>query len=215
MEEKLKDLRLDYGRDRLEISDLQTDPIIQFKDWFELALHTEGEIEPNAMVLSTVDADGLPSSRVVLLKDIIDGHLVFYTNYLSKKGSDIAETGHVSVVFWWRLLQRQVRVQGVAKKLDSKYADIYFNTRPVGSRIGAIVSPQSQVIASRDLLDEAVRREEEKVESGTMPKRPNHWGGYQIEPQSFEFWQGRSNRLHDRFRYDRKPGSWSIVRLAP
>ncbi len=215
MEEKLKDLRLDYGRDLLDISDLQTDPIIQFKDWFELALHTEGEIEPNGMVLSTVDAQGLLSSRVVLLKDIIDGHLVFYTNYQSKKGIDIAETGHVSVVFWWRMLQRQVRVQGLATKLDAKYADIYFNTRPIGSRIGAVVSPQSQVIESRELLDEAVAREEAKVKAGEMPRRPEHWGGYQIKPQYFEFWQGRTSRLHDRFRYTKQGSSWSIDRLAP
>jgi pyridoxamine 5'-phosphate oxidase len=211
----LKDLRQDYGEAFLEVSDLQTNPVLQLQLWLSQALETEGEIEPNAMTLATVDAFGQPSARIVLLKEILDGELIYFTNYHSRKGRELASNPRCSVVFWWRKLFKQVRVEGIVRKVPSQYSRDYFQSRPVGSQLGAIVSPQSEVIASRQVLEKALLEEEKKLVPGSLPEKPDHWGGYAIKPHLFEFWQGHTNRLHDRFQYRQQEGGWIVERLAP
>lgn len=215
MTKPLKDFREDYGFKEFEIASLESDPVEQLKNWLNAAIHIPDEVEPNAMTLATVDSEGQPSARIVLLKDILDGGLVFFTNYLSSKGNELAQNAKCSVVFWWRKLHRQVRVEGTAEKVDGAYSTTYFHSRPIGNQLGAIVSPQSQVIPSREVLDQAIDALEKELQPGEMPKRPEHWGGYRIIPHRFEFWQGHSNRLHDRFQYRKENGSWTIERLAP
>lgn len=211
----LKDFREDYGFKDFDMASLDPDPIEQLQRWLDAALHTEGEIEPNAMTLATVDHRGQPMARIVLLKDIRDGGLVFFTNYLSSKGHELAHNSRCSVVFWWRLSHRQVRVEGIAEKVDGAYATKYFHSRPLGNQIGAIVSPQSQVIPNREVLDRAMEAIEQQLKPGDLPAKPDHWGGYRIVPHRLEFWQGHSNRLHDRFQYRKENGAWIIERLAP
>jgi pyridoxamine 5'-phosphate oxidase len=154
-------------------------------------------------------------ARIVLLKDILDGGLVFFTNYLSSKGHELDHNSRCAAVFWWRLSHRQVRIEGVAEKVDQDYATKYFHSRPLGNQLGAIVSPQSQVIPSREVLDQAIKAIEDQLKPGELPAKPDHWGGYRIIPHRFEFWQGHSNRLHDRFQYRMENGTWIIERLAP
>jgi pyridoxamine 5'-phosphate oxidase len=211
----LKDLREDYGFRDFDISSLPPDPVEQLRRWLDAAMHTEGEIEPNAMTLATVDSQGQPRARIVLLKDILDGDLVFFTNYQSSKGQELAYNNRCSVVFWWRLLHRQVRVQGEVIKADGDYSTRYFHSRPLGNQLGAIVSPQSQVIPNREVLDQAIAAIESELKPGQLPERPDHWGGYRIRPHYFEFWQGHTNRLHDRFQYRLEDHGWVIERLAP
>lgn len=211
----LKDLRQDYGFKDFDEHSLDPDPIVQLKHWLDSAVHMPDEIEPNAMTLATVDSSGQPMARIVLLKDILDDGLVFFTNYNSAKGSELLQNAKCSVVFWWRLMHRQIRVEGVAEKVDGEYSTRYFHSRPLGNQLGAIVSPQSQVIPSRKILDEAIDALEKELKPGEMPKKPDHWGGYRIIPHRFEFWQGHSNRLHDRFQYRKEENVWLIERLAP
>lgn len=211
----LKDFREDYGFKDFDISSLAPDPLDQLQRWLDTAMHTIGEVEPNAMTLATVDEHGQPMARVVLLKDIMEGELVFFTNYLSNKGRELAHNNRCSVVFWWRLLHRQVRVEGEVEKVDSEYSTHYFHSRPIGNQLGAIVSPQSQVIPNREVLDQAIAAVEKELKPGQNLERPDHWGGYRIKPQRFEFWQGHSNRLHDRFQYRKENETWIIERLAP
>ncbi len=188
------------------------DPFRQFTKWFGDAVET-GVPEPDAMFLATVNKEGKPSGRVVLLKEFSEKGFVFFTNYNSRKGSDISVNPLVALVFHWKELERQVRITGRATKVNRSESDRYFSSRPLGSRVSAIVSPQSMIIPGKEMLEQKM---EQIISSGEMDvKRPEHWGGYRIKPDSFEFWQGREHRLHDRFRFCRFRGKWKIERLAP
>lgn len=196
----------------MSIPDSADDPIEQFDRWFGEAIVAEVE-EPNAMVVSTVSPSGAPSSRTVLLKSFDADGFVFYTNYESRKGRDIDGEPRVSVLFVWLPLHRQIRIDGTAHRVSESESGAYFASRPVDAQIGALASPQSTVIPSRRWLEDRV---EELRASTPLPiARPATWGGYRVEPSSFEFWQGRPNRLHDRIRFEPSESGWSKVRLAP
>lgn len=210
----LSNIRTDYKKAALRKNEVAADPFLQFKKWFEEVLHSKVE-EPNAMTLATADRNLKPSARIVLLKGIDDKGFYFYTNYDSRKGKELAENPRAALVFFWKELERQVRVEGLVKKATAKQSDAYFLSRPKGSQTGAWASPQSQVIDTRDVLEEKVKAVEEQFK-GQPLHRPDFWGGYCLEPEYMEFWQGRSNRLHDRIIYIRKkPDHWQIKRLAP
>lgn len=206
------ELRRNYDRDVLLEGEAAPDPMAQFQLWFEAAL--AGEIyEPNAMTLATVSADGQPSARMVLLKGFDAEGFVFYTNRESRKAVDLGDNPRAALLFWWDRLHRQVRIEGGVEPVDALEADAYFASRPHGSRIGALASPQSRVIDGRAALEaqvaELTTRHPEDV------PRPPHWGGYRLRPSEFEFWQGRPSRLHDRLRYRPDGERWRIERLAP
>lgn len=209
----LRDIRTNYQKYELTESSIQKNPITQLTKWLEEAVK-ENVQEPTAMVLSTIDSVGNPESRVVLLKDINTGGLVFYTNYESKKGWQIETNKHVSVVFFWPELERQVRIKGTAEKISTEDSEAYFLSRPADSQLGAWASPQSQAIESRNVLEENYRYYQEYFKNNKITKPP-HWGGFRIHPSYFEFWQGRSNRLHDRLEFILAEDSWQINRLAP
>ena len=213
--DKLPDLRNDYDKKTLQKTDLHTDPVIQFENWLAEALQYENEIEANAMVLATTNSQNRPSARVVLLKDISDDGFIFFTNYHSRKARELEFNPFGSLVFWWRSLQRQVRIEGKLKKVDSKISENYFKSRPLQSQIGASISPQSSVIPNRHFLSDQFIDLEKEIKEGKILKRPEFWGGYALIPDQFEFWQGRQNRLHDRFQYRLKDQTWIIERLAP
>lgn len=210
---ELPDMRRDYRQGTLDESSLIADPMKQFELWFEEANNSE-VMEANAMVLATV-ADKRPSQRVVLLKGIDAEGFHFYTNYQSKKAREMSENPFASLCFFWDRMERQVRIEGTVKKVSPETSDIYFQSRGRGSRIGAWASPQSEVITNREVLEEAVKRIEEKFAGEEKFPKPNHWGGYCLIPDYFEFWQGRSSRLHDRIFYQKKGSEWEIGRLAP
>ena len=182
--------------------------------WLEEAIQAE-VAEPTAMVLSTVNAKGRPSARVVLLKDVSEQGLSFYTNYNSRKGRELDENPFAAVTIFWPALERQVRIEGKVVKLPPEASDTYFHSRPKGSQIGAWASPQSQEIESREALEEEDRKHTEQFKSAEVIPRPPHWGGYQLQPDRIEFWQGRPNRLHDRIVYEQQLNNWQIKRLAP
>ncbi|NJO92952.1 MAG: pyridoxamine 5'-phosphate oxidase [Chloroflexia bacterium] len=209
----LSNKKSNYTLSSLSKKEVDKDPVKQFVSWLDIAINEQVE-EPNAMVLSTVGSDLKPSSRVVLLKGVGNEGFVFYTNYLSRKGNELAYNNNASLVFFWPELERQVRVEGVVKKLKPELSDEYFNKRHQDSKIGAIISPQSQIIPNRDFLMEKKRKLEEEVTENDL-KRPNYWGGYILSPNLFEFWQGRPNRLNDRIQYSLEDNNWKIVRLAP
>lgn len=215
---KIADLRQDYSLKSLDITDVDNDPIEQFKKWFHEAVKSE-ILEPNAMTLATATPNGKPSARVVLLKGIENQGFVFYTNYNSKKGEEMAANPHAALCFSWLELQRQVRIEGTIEKVDAATSDAYFQSRPVGSRIGAWASPQSQVIENRAVIEEreSLYKKQYYTEGGLEVEipRPAHWGGYVLKPTMIEFWQGRSSRLHDRICYVFENGAWKIERLAP
>ena len=198
----------------LEREDLDDDPIVQFETWFGHACDAV-PLDPNAMALSTVDARGRPSTRTVLLKSFDERGFVFYTNYESRKARDMAQNPNVALLFFWPPAARQVRICGVAEKVSTKESLAYFLSRPRGSQLGAWVSSQSSVISSRSLLEAKYQELKDKFKKGEIPL-PSFWGGYRVIPDQIEFWQGRNNRLHDRFEYTkREDGSWAIERLAP
>jgi pyridoxamine 5'-phosphate oxidase len=205
-------LRQSYDKGALDEADVDADPFRQFAAWFEEARGGE-LLEPNAMALSTVDAAGRPSSRMVLLKGVDQGGFVFFTNYESKKGSDLAAKPLASLLFWWDRLHRQVRIEGRVERVTEAESESYFQSRPYGSRIGAAASPQSRPIASRTELEQRFAALE--AEHPESPPRPAHWGGFRVVPERFEFWQGRESRLHDRLVYLPDGKGWRIERLAP
>ncbi len=209
----IADIRKDYKQLSLDESDVVKDPIQQFSKWWDEAMNSEID-EVNAMTLATADAAGKPSARIVLLKGFDENGFVFFTNYNSHKAEDIAANPFVSLVFFWKELERQVRVEGIISKVPSEDSDTYFNSRPVGSRIGAWASPQSKVIVSREIIEEKVQELEKSFENKAI-ERPPHWGGYVVSPQLIEFWQGRPSRLHDRIQYTKAENAWKIERLAP
>ena len=207
-------LRREYALGELLEKDLLPDPIGQFDDWFNDAL-AASVLEPNAMTLATVDASGAPSARVVLLKGFDAGGFVFYTNYSSRKGRDLAANPRASLCFYWQPLERQVRIDGTVEKVRRAESEEYFHTRPLGAQIGAWVSQQSEVLTSREELDRRAAELMERFVPGPVPL-PDFWGGYRVIPQRLEFWQGRPSRLHDRIEYvKRGDGAWTIRRLAP
>ncbi|MCE7072537.1 pyridoxamine 5'-phosphate oxidase [Dyadobacter sp. CY327] len=213
MDHNIAKLRQDYNLKGLDEQDLDPNPFTQFKLWFDEAL-SAGVVEPNAMVLSTV-SDGRPSARVVLLKDLDQAGFTFFTNYESKKAKEMESDPFVAVTFFWKELERQVRIEGKVEKTTNQESAEYFAVRPRGSQIGAWASTQSEHLASRAELEERTLLLEQKFEGAEVP-RPPHWGGYRVIPHYFEFWQGRSSRLHDRLVYKKTDeGSWEIERLYP
>jgi len=210
----LSGLRKEYCLKELDINNVKPNPIEQFKVWFDEALKSEVE-EPNAMVLSTINDLGRPSSRVVLLKGYDSEGFVFFTNYNSRKGNDMINSSYVALNFFWPCLERQVRIEGIASKSSEKDSDDYFSSRPLGSRLGAHVSPQSQEIESRESLEANLVLITKAFEGKDVP-RPLNWGGYIVKPEAIEFWQGRPSRLHDRIAYKLNAnGEWKKNRLAP
>ncbi|MCL7987169.1 pyridoxamine 5'-phosphate oxidase [Sphingobacterium sp. lm-10] len=212
--QELADLREDYVKGSFDYEDAVADPIQQLAVWLDDALRAE-VMEPTAMVLSTVDDRRMPQSRVVLLKDIKPDGLSFYTNYDSAKGNQVAQHPYVSLLFFWSELQRQVRVVGTIEKLPPAESDQYFQSRPRGSQIGAVASPQSQVIPDRSFLEQRVAEIDSKYTGDIPIPRPAHWGGYLVRPVEMEFWQGRASRLHDRIAYVQEASIWKKQRLAP
>ena len=210
----LSDLRQSYTKGSFSESDLLDSPFEQFEKWFREAQTCDLE-EPNAMCLATADANGLPSTRVVLLKDFSEKGLTFYTNYESRKAAQLEANPQAAANFLWLPLQRQVNVIGRVERVSKAGSLKYFLSRPFGSQLGAWASPQSQVITSRSILEMKLDQMKRKFGEGKVPL-PDHWGGYRIVPESFEFWQGRASRLHDRFMYQRDlEGQWAAKRLAP
>ncbi len=210
----LHNLRRDYGGSSLKMEDLDKNPIKQFDKWFEIALK-EVKPDPNSMVLSTSGLDCQPSLRNVLLKYYDEKGFVFFTNYNSKKSRQISENPKVALLFTWLILERQVIIEGKAKKISKTESLKYFASRPVGSQLGAWVSPQSSIISSKSILLEKLDQMKRKFKTGKIPL-PDFWGGYRVIPHKIEFWQGGENRLHDRFLYEKqKDGEWIINRLAP
>ncbi|MDQ8194920.1 pyridoxamine 5'-phosphate oxidase [Coraliomargarita sp. SDUM461004] len=210
----LSDLRQSYTKDSFSESDLLESPFAQFELWFREAEQCDLE-EPNAMCLATADANGLPSTRVVLLKDFSENGLTFYTNYQSRKAAELEANPQAAANFLWLPLQRQVNVIGRVERVTKAESLKYFLSRPFSSQLGAWASPQSQIITSRSILETKLDQMKRKFAEGKVPL-PDNWGGYRIVPESFEFWQGRANRLHDRFMYQRdKSGQWRAQRLAP
>ena len=208
-----KSVRKEYERGALLEEHVSSDPFQQFRVWFDAALVSEKE-EPNACALATAGLDLQPSVRMVLLKSFDDRGFVFYTNYTSAKGRQIAENPRVSLLFYWASLERQVRIAGRCERVPSSDANAYFSSRPKGSQLGAAVSRQSEVAPSRHVIDDAYAALERSVGEGEV-KRPEHWGGYRIVPSELEFWQGRESRLHDRLRYSQSNGVWELARLWP
>lgn len=209
----LSDFRKEYAAHGIDRHELLEAPLAQFKAWFDQA-KTAGVVEPNAMVLSTFGLDGFPSSRTVLLKAADERGFSFFTNYDSKKGEEIAANPRVTLLFPWFSLERQIHITGSLIKTSDEESVTYFARRPYGSQLGALASDQSDVIADRKVLEGRLAELKTKYPEGQVPKPP-HWGGYRLIPHHFEFWQGRTNRLHDRFVYTLKGDKWEIVRLSP
>ena len=214
MTNSIADIRRDYMLESLLEKDAAKDPVQQFERWWEEAVNSKID-EVNAMTLATATKLGIPSARIVLLKAYEKDGFVFFTNYNSQKGKDIEANPFVSLLFFWKELERQIRIDGRIEKISEADSEAYFNSRPEGSKIGAWSSPQSSVIADRSVIENNFLQNEEKFRDKEIP-RPSHWGGYIVKPVSFEFWQGRSSRLHDRLKYTQNAGAgWTIERLAP
>ncbi|NMG10170.1 pyridoxamine 5'-phosphate oxidase [Brasilonema sp. UFV-L1] len=214
MDQTIADLRKDYTLQGLSEKDVNSNPFIQFRQWFDQALAAQLP-EPNAMTVATTTLDGQPSARMVLLKGFDQRGFVFYTNYNSQKGQELAKNPQASLVFWWAELERQVRISGCVEKVSENESDEYFHSRPLNSRLGAWASNQSEVIESREILEQRMQELQIQYQNQDI-ERPRHWGGLRVIPKKIEFWQGRSNRLHDRLLYTRlDSSSWKIVRLSP
>lgn len=214
MEKSIADIRQEYAAETLLESDAAAHPLDQFQKWWEQVTAAQLS-EPNAMTLATASSDGLPSARIVLLKGFDKRGFVFYTNYNSYKGLQLEENPKACLVFFWKELERQVRIMGLVEKAPPEESDEYFRSRPAGSRIGAWTSPQSKVIANREWLEDEFEKQKAGFEDRDVP-RPPHWGGYVVRPVIVEFWQGRVSRLHDRIQYTlEESGNWKRERLAP
>lgn len=213
MPSSLSELRREYALARLDEDSIEADPFRQFERWFEEARRAELP-EPNAMTLATADPDGRPHARIVLLKDLEAGGFVFYTNYDSAKGRELAANPQAALVFLWKELERQVRIEGRVERVSDAESTAYFRIRPRGSQLGAAVSRQSRVVTDRATLDRRYLELEGRYRDRDIP-RPPHWGGYRLIPETFEFWQGRRNRLHDRLHFRRDGEGWRLQRLEP
>lgn len=209
----IADLRTEYKKQSLLETDVSADPIAQFGKWWNEAVSSQLE-EVNAMTLATADKAGIPSARIVLLKDFSAAGFTFFTNYESHKGAELLENPNACLVFFWAPLERQVRITGTVTKVPAAVSDTYFASRPAGSRIGAWASPQSHVISGRKVIEDNEKKFSGQFAEGDIP-RPPHWGGYIVQPLLIEFWQGRPGRLHDRIQYSLKGEEWVIERLAP
>jgi pyridoxamine 5'-phosphate oxidase len=209
----MSELRRDYLAAGLERAALDDDPLVQFGRWFEEAKRAD-LIEPNAMTLATSSPGGRPSARVVLLKGFGPDGFVFFSNYASRKGEELAANPHAALVFWWPPLERQVRLEGTVERATMEESEAYWRSRPLGSRLAALASAQSEVIPDRELLVRRVEQLAARHADGAVPL-PEAWGGYRLVPETFEFWQGQPNRLHDRFRYTRRDDGWLVERLSP
>lgn len=214
MVKPIDQMRRKYHRGPLEREQLDADPIVQFGRWFDEACEHVQDAEPNAMALATVGPDGTPGARTVLLKYFDEAGFVFFTNLESRKAGHIAENPAVALLFWWKELERQIEITGVAERISSAEAAKYFVTRPRGSQLGAWVSDQSRVLTSRKALEIKLGEIKRKFADGEIPL-PKFWGGYRVTPATLEFWQGQPDRLHDRFQYVREREGWHIQRLAP
>ncbi len=215
VQHSITDLRQNYQFNILSELDIHKNPFEQFSLWFEVALKSNIR-EPNAMSIATVSLEGHPSIRTVLLKEYNKAGFIFYTNYKSRKGKELAKNPYIALLFFWDTLERQIRIEGKAQYISSQASDNYFNSRPKPSRIGAVASPQSEIIPNRNILEKNMKLLNEKYSNTTQIKRPEHWGGYIVKPTLFEFWQGRPSRLHDRIQYTlTQTGEWKIDRLAP
>lgn len=210
----VRDLRKDYTQESLDEAAVSKNPFEQFELWMQEAVSAKVH-EANAMHLATVDAHGRPSGRIVLLRGLDDRGFVFFTNYESKKGRQMAENPFAALTFFWPELERQLRIEGRIEKISGAESDAYFYSRPRGNRLGAWASPQSAVIESREEIDRLTAVLEAKYPGDTPIPRPEHWGGYRVVPELIEFWQGRASRLHDRIQYKQLPQGWMIERLAP
>lgn len=214
IKKEIADLRINYSRKSLSETDVLANPIGQFDTWWQEAI-TSDILEVNAMTLATASSDGIPSARIVLLKDFSEKGFVFFTNYESYKGQQLAENPKACLVFFWKELERQVRITGLVQTTSAEESDTYFLSRPEGSRIGAVTSPQSRSIESREWIDTLYNKNVELFR-GKQIKRPDYWGGYIVRPVIMEFWQGRPSRLHDRIQYSLQDNNeWKIERLAP
>lgn len=214
MSRELHDYRKSYDKDQLLLENTASEPIEQFKNWFHEVEVAGGVTEPNAMTVATLGTDGFPKSRIVLLKEFDKDGFIFYTNYNSEKGESIAHHPKVGISFFWPNLERQVIIKGDIEKVSANRSDSYFNTRPKSSRLGALVSNQSQVIPDRAVLEKEMISLQAEYEHKEIT-RPAYWGGYIVKPVTIEFWQGRPSRLHDRIRYREENGNWIKERLAP
>ena len=211
--DSIANIRKDYRLQSLNENEVDANPINQFSIWWNEAISSSID-EVNAMTLATASIEGKPDARIVLLKGYDEKGFVFFTNYESRKALEMAANPFATLVFFWKELERQVRIEGAVEKISAADSDAYFQSRPEGSRIGAWASPQSRVIDNREILEENVKQLGIKYGEGFIP-RPEHWGGYLVAPTQIEFWQGRSSRLHDRILYRRENGAWVIKRLAP
>lgn len=208
--ENLHHFRKSYTKFELHEDRVEQDPLKQFSIWFKEAIE-DGTFEANAMIVSTVNKNAQPSARVVLLKQLVEEGFIFFTNYESRKANDISENKNASILFFWEKLERQVRIEGVIEKVPKQISEDYFNARPKLSQIGAVISEQSKVLESRDILEEKFKAFDKEAKI----KRPENWGGYILKPTFFEFWQGRANRLHDRLVYTNQNNKWDIKRIYP
>jgi pyridoxamine 5'-phosphate oxidase len=210
----LADLRQEYTKASLDVNDVLKDPMLQFEKWFQEALQAK-VMEPNAMNLSTVNSEGRPTARIVLLKSSENQQFTFFTNYQSLKGRELEENPACALTFFWPELERQVRIEGTAERVSPEVSQAYFQSRPRSSQIGAWSSPQSSIIDNRKILEERVKQIEQKFSGKDVLPRPNQWGGYAVSPSLIEFWQGRASRLHDRLQFTKENGVWKVFRLAP
>lgn len=208
----LKNMRLNYEQGQLLESNLEMNPFELFRKWFDQAVEAK-IIEPNAMTIATATKEGIPSARVVLLKGFDETGFVFYTNYHSRKGKELNDNPFAAILFWWREFERQIRIEGKIEKISRKESEEYFNQRPLKSRYGTLASEQSEIIENREVLEKRFADLEKQY--GANPPTPENWGGYKLIPAKFEFWQGRTSRLHDRICYHKENNNWKIFRLQP